>query len=353
MEQMEAPVPNISPTKEEEIKGLKDFNIKADEENYVLKLGKLNDSKKIVFIIEQQINLTNYYYKSEFSLSELKSINKLFIKFDSIDEAYNEFSEILNNNKIKIQKDIKEINLHISLTNLSSKTEDICLRIKKENVNNENINEMILKELSNLKRLFKEEQKEKENLRKKLDEFIKENNKIKSQVEELIKWKNSIEENLKGEKQEEDNNDNSNFRILMLGLDEGGKTTILYQLKIGEVVKTIPTIGFNAESFEYKGLNLTLWDFGGIDKIRVLWKHYYKDTNVIIFVVDSNDKHRIDEATRELKNVLNEEELIDCPILVLANKQDLRSSVSHEEITEKLGMKQLKGRCGQFKVHQL
>ena len=63
-------------------------------------------------------------------------------------------------------------------------------------------------------------------------------------------------------------------------------------------------------------------------------------------MVDSNDKHRIDEATRELKNVLNEEELIDCPILVLANKQDLRSSVSHEEITEKLGMKQLKGRCG-------
>lgn len=82
MEQMEAPVPNISPTKEEEIKGLKDFNIKANEENYVLKLGKINGSKKIVFIIEEQINLTNYYYKSEFSLPEIKSINKLFIKFD-------------------------------------------------------------------------------------------------------------------------------------------------------------------------------------------------------------------------------------------------------------------------------
>ena len=203
---------------------------------------------------------------------------------------------------------------------------------------------MILRELSNLIILFKEEQKEKENLKKKLDEFIKENNKIKSQVEELIKWKNSIEEKIIGEKQEEDNSNNGDFRILMLGLDEGGKTTILYQLKIGEVVKTIPTIGFNAELFEYKGINLTLWDIGGTDKIRVLWKLYYKDTNVIIFVVDSNDKNRIDEASRELKNVLNEEELIDCPILVLANKQDLRSSFSPDEITEKLGMKQIKGR---------
>ena len=55
MEQMEAPVPNISPTKEEEIKGLKDFNIKADEENYVLKLGKLNDSKKIVLIQKSKL----------------------------------------------------------------------------------------------------------------------------------------------------------------------------------------------------------------------------------------------------------------------------------------------------------
>ena len=79
-------------------------------------------------------------------------------------------------------------------------------------------------------------------------------------------------------------------------------------------------------------------------KIRVLWKYYYEDINSIIFVIDSNDKKRIDEAARKLKNVLNEEELIDCPILVLANKQDLRSSVSPGEITEKLGMKQLKGR---------
>ena len=182
MEYMDTVTQEISPKNEkEEIKDIKEFKIKEDEENYVLKLGKLNNSKKIIFIIEEQINLTNYYYKSEFSLTELKSINKLFRIFDSIDEAYNEFNEILNNKKIKIEKDIKEINLYISLCNLSSKTEDICLKIKKENINNQNINEMILKELKNLKKLLKEEKKENENLKKRMDGFIQENNQIKSQ----------------------------------------------------------------------------------------------------------------------------------------------------------------------------
>ena len=133
-------------------------------------------------------------------------------------------------------------------------------------------------------------------------------------------------------------------RILMLGLDAAGKTTILYQLKMGEIVKTIPTIGFNLESLEYKGLNFTVWDVGGQYKIRVLWKHYYQNTDGLIFVVDSNDKERIKEASEELMKMLAEEELKDCAVLVLANKQDLNGALSPNEVTEKLGMGQLKGR---------
>ena len=133
-------------------------------------------------------------------------------------------------------------------------------------------------------------------------------------------------------------------RILMLGLDAAGKTTILYQLKMGEIVKTIPTIGFNVESLDYKGLNFTVWDVGGQYKIRVLWKHYYQNTDGLIFVVDSNDKERMEEASEELMKMLAEEELKDCAVLVLANKQDLNGALSPGEVTEKLGMGQLKGR---------
>jgi len=133
-------------------------------------------------------------------------------------------------------------------------------------------------------------------------------------------------------------------RMLMVGLDAAGKTTILYQLKMGETVKTIPTIGFNVETLEYKGLNFTVWDVGGQDKIRVLWKHYYQNTDGLIFVVDSNDRDRVEDAAEELKKMLAEDELKDCVVLVMANKQDLSGAMSPNEVTEKLGLQQLKGK---------
>ena len=66
------------------------------------------------------------------------------------------------------------------------------------------------------------------------------------------------------------------MRILMVGLDAAGKTTILYKLKLGEIVTTIPTIGFNVETVEYKNISFTVWDVGGQDKIRPLWRHYFQ-----------------------------------------------------------------------------
>ena len=135
------------------------------------------------------------------------------------------------------------------------------------------------------------------------------------------------------------------IRILMVGLDEVGKTTIIYYFKTGKIPKTIEsTIGFNVETFEYKNLSFTLWDVGGQDKIRVLWKHYYKETDGIIFVVDSNDRDRIEDAGEELKKLLAEEDLKDCFVLVLANKQDLNGALPPNEVTEKLGMLKIKGR---------
>jgi len=133
------------------------------------------------------------------------------------------------------------------------------------------------------------------------------------------------------------------MRILMLGLDAAGKTTILYKLKLGEVVSSVPTIGFNVETVEYKNIKFTVWDVGGQDKIRLLWRHYYQNTQGLIFVVDSSDKERIELAKEELHKMLNEEELRDAVVLVFANKQDL-GVMSVAEVTEKLGLHTLRGR---------
>merc|ERR1719258_717484 len=131
-------------------------------------------------------------------------------------------------------------------------------------------------------------------------------------------------------------------RILMVGLDAAGKTTILYKLKLGEVVTTIPTIGFNVETVEYKNINFTVWDVGGQDKIRKLWRHYYENTQGLIFVVDSNDRDRIEDAREELTKMLNEEEMRDAVVLVFANKQDLPNAMTAAEVTDKLGLHNLR-----------
>jgi len=136
----------------------------------------------------------------------------------------------------------------------------------------------------------------------------------------------------------------SEMRILMVGLDAAGKTTILYKLKLGEIVTTIPTIGFNVETVEYKNISFTVWDVGGQDKIRPLWRHYFSNTQGLIFVVDSNDRDRAAEAKDELHRMLNEDELRDSVLLVFANKQDLPNAMTAAELTEKLGLQSLRQR---------
>jgi ADP-ribosylation factor protein 1 len=96
--------------------------------------------------------------------------------------------------------------------------------------------------------------------------------------------------------------------------------------------------GFNVETVEYKNISFTVWDVGGQDKIRPLWRHYYQNTQGLIFVVDSNDADRIDAARDELHRMLNEDELRDAVLLVFANKQDLPNAMSAAEMTDKLGL---------------
>lgn len=135
------------------------------------------------------------------------------------------------------------------------------------------------------------------------------------------------------------------FRILMVGLDAAGKTTILYKLKLGDIVTTIPTIGFNVETVEYKKLTFTAWDVGGKDKIRPLWRHYLQNTQALIFVVDSNDRARMEDCKDELHRMLAEDELKDAALLVYANKTDLPNALNVAEVTDKLELHSLRLRA--------
>ena len=110
-------------------------------------------------------------------------------------------------------------------------------------------------------------------------------------------------------------------------------------MKLGEVVTTIPTIGFNVETVEYKNVNFNVWYIGGQDKIRPLWRHYYKGVNGVIFVIDSNDEARFPEAKKELDEMLNKEELLkDVFCLVFINKQDLPKAKTPSEVVAALGL---------------
>ena len=148
----------------------------------------------------------------------------------------------------------------------------------------------------------------------------------------------------KNENEGHHRNFKKDIRCLMLGLDDAGKTKILFKMKLGEAVKIIPTIGFNCETINYNGFECKIWDVGGNSRIRALWRHYYNNTDALIFVVDSTDSQRIDEASNELRKLLNVEELKGLSLLVLANKCDLPNAMSADQITNRLDLNSITDR---------
>ena len=129
---------------------------------------------------------------------------------------------------------------------------------------------------------------------------------------------------------------NVEMRAVILGLDGAGKTTLLYKLQLGERVKTIPTIGFNVERVTYRKCDFHLWDVGGQTRMRKLWHHYLNKTGVLIYVVDSNDRDRLEESRDVLHSLLNEPLLVDAKVLVFANKSDIKGCLTEVEIAEGL-----------------
>lgn len=164
---------------------------------------------------------------------------------------------------------------------------------------------------------------------------------------------------------------NEEARILVLGLDNSGKTTILKRMG-GEEIQWVaaalsinksqlhsasthrrytrsirnvtPTQGFNVKSLMQRNFKLNVWDIGGQKSIRPYWRNYFDRTDALIYVIDSSDQKRMDETGVELDQLLNEEKLDGVPLLVFANKQDLLNSLSPHEISSSLNLSSIRDR---------
>ncbi|KAF9925408.1 ADP-ribosylation factor-like protein 5A [Linnemannia zychae] len=133
-------------------------------------------------------------------------------------------------------------------------------------------------------------------------------------------------------------------KIVIVGLDNAGKTTVLYKLLLNEVVVTTPTIGSNVEEITYKNIKFLMWDIGGQESLRASWKTYYVNTKAVIMVIDSSDKERLHISKTELHTMMESESLKNASLLVFANKQDVKGALSASKISEALALSSLKDR---------
>ncbi|XP_055334738.1 ADP-ribosylation factor-like protein 2 [Paramacrobiotus metropolitanus] len=131
-------------------------------------------------------------------------------------------------------------------------------------------------------------------------------------------------------------------RILLLGFDNAGKTTIMSKFCGKDVNIIAPTLGFNIETLEFRGYKLTFWDVGGQKSLRSFWRNYFENTDALIWVIDSADRLRLEDCKRELHSLLLEERLAGATLLVFANKQDLSNALPSPAIAEMLDLKNIK-----------
>ncbi|XP_035258908.1 ADP-ribosylation factor-like protein 5B [Anguilla anguilla] len=132
-------------------------------------------------------------------------------------------------------------------------------------------------------------------------------------------------------------------KVIIVGLDNAGKTTILYQFLAKEAVHTSPTVGSNVEEISVRKTRFLVWDIGGQESLRASWNSYYCDTEIVILVVDSTDRERLTLTREELHRMLAHEDLQNAAVLVLANKQDVKDSMTAAEISQCLTLSSITG----------
>lgn len=139
-------------------------------------------------------------------------------------------------------------------------------------------------------------------------------------------------------------NPSREYKLVLVGLDNAGKTTTLYKLHLGDVVLTQPTVGSNVETVTYKNVHFEVWDLGGQQSMRSSWQTYYRNTDAVVLMVDSTDRARVAMTKAELTNLLGAGDLGSAHLLVFANKQDLKDAMTVAELTDALGLHGIKGR---------
>jgi len=132
------------------------------------------------------------------------------------------------------------------------------------------------------------------------------------------------------------------IRILFLGLDNAGKTTILKKLNDEDITSVSPTLGFNIKTFVHGRYTLNIWDVGGQRTLRPYWRNYFEQTDALVWVVDSGDRLRLDDCKEELHSLLLEDRLAGASLLVFANKQDIQGSMTDNEIQQALDLPAIK-----------
>jgi ADP-ribosylation factor-like protein 5B len=131
------------------------------------------------------------------------------------------------------------------------------------------------------------------------------------------------------------------FKIIIVGMNNAGKTTILYKLALNEVIVTEPTIGSNVEEVQHRNLKLQVWDLGGQENLRASWDAYYQDTSAVIFVIDSADDSQVQTSKAEFLTMLVHNELKDAVLLIFANKADMPTARDPGELTEIYGFNEI------------
>ena len=130
-------------------------------------------------------------------------------------------------------------------------------------------------------------------------------------------------------------------KIVIIGLDNAGKTTLLHSMKTHHFEKFEQTQSFCKETIKFGNVLMTCLDLGGHQSVRQAWKDYLLDANAVVFVIDGADRDRMDEAKTEFNNIMEMEQVKKVPVLVLGNKQDVVGCLSRSEIQEFLGIKEV------------